>query len=256
MHHIFVPVAPGAETSATAIQVSVHCAKSRGTQINLIFAGIIGFGSADIARSAIASIGTVVTQTVPGLACPWLAGMPTGSTVPNTGGNPYPAYAPVNTPPSFDVTGGVSIRFAAAGGTTTWNPTGVNNDTGTAGTAGDTGFMATQAPVNGINSTTAPLNCMVGIFLDDTEPDLSPMAPALDFSSADSRNFTSLSPQLKQVFYIGTGLDANGNLQTFNAPKGATRLFVGTMDMEGWWWDNGGALTYTAVEGNDASLVQ
>jgi hypothetical protein len=116
--------------------------------------------------------------------------------------------------------------------------------------------MATQAPVNGINSTTAPLNCMVGIFLDDTEPDLSPMAPALDFSTAASRGFSTLSPQLKQVFYIGTGLDPNGNLQTFKAPANATRLFVGTMDQQGWWWDNGGALTYTAVQGNDASLVK
>ncbi len=252
---IFVPVASGAESSATAIQVSVHCAASRGTQINLTFAGLIGFPSADIARTAIASIGKVTTQTVPGLASPWLAGMPLGSTIPNTGGNPTPAYAGINSPPSWSVTGGVSIRFAAAGGTTTWNPTS-SSDSGTAGTTGDTAFIAAQAPVNGINTTYAPLNAMMGIFLDDNAPNTTAMAPTLDFSTAAERNFTTLSPQLKQVFYIGDGLNSAGNLQTFVAPPGATRLFVGTMDMEGWWWDNGGALTYTAVQGNDASLVK
>jgi hypothetical protein len=252
---IFVPVASGAEASATAIQVSVHCAKSRGTQINMTFASLVGFSSADIARSAIASIGKVTTQTVPGLACPWLAGMPIGSSVPATGGNPTPAYAGINSPPSFSVTGGVPIRFAAAGGSTTWNPTS-SSDSGTAGTEGDTAFIAAQAPVNGINTTYAPLNGMVGIFLDDNAPNTTAMAPSLDFSTDAERNFSTLSPQLKQVFYIGNGLDDAGNLQTFVAPQGATRLFIGTMDMEGWWWDNGGALTYTAVQGNDASLVR
>ncbi len=252
---IFVPVASGAETSATAIQVSVHCAASRGSQINLTFASLIGFPSADIARTAIASIGNVTTQTVPGLACPWLAGMPAGSEVPNTGGNPTPAYAGINSPPFFSVTGGVPIRFAAAGGTTTWNPTS-SSDSGTAGTEGDTAFIANQAPVNGINTTYAPLNAMMGIFLDDNPPNTTAMAPPLDFSTDAERNFTTLSPQLKQVFYIGNGLTDAGNLQTFVAPPGATRLFIGTMDMEGWWWDNGGALTYTAVQGNDAALVK
>jgi hypothetical protein len=253
-HLLFVPVATGAETSATAVQVTVHCAKSRGTQINLMFASLIGFSSADISRTAIASIGKVTTQTVPGVACPWLAGMPAGSIVPNTGGNPYPATAGTYSPPEFAVTAGASIRFAAASGETTWNPT--PDGVGTAGTTGDTSFIANQAAVNGINTTYAPLNAMMGIFLDDNAPNTTAMAAPLDFSTAAERNFTTLSPALKQVFYIGDGLNSAGNLQTFIAPTGATRLFIGTMDEEGWWWDNGGSLTYTAVQGNDASLVK
>jgi hypothetical protein len=97
---------------------------------------------------------------------------------------------------------------------------------------------------------------MMGIFLDNNAPNTTPMADPLDFSTDAERNFTTLSPGLKQVFYIGNGLTDAGNLQTFVAPPGATRLFIGTMDMEGWWWDNGGALTYTAVQGNDAFLVK
>ena len=168
--------------------------------------------------------------------------------------NPTPANGFNNAPVELATVGGTAIRFAGLGGSSTWiaGP----GQTGYANTEGDLTFMAAQASCNGINTTTAPLNAMMGIFLSDAEPDFSSPAATLDFSTAASRNFSTLSPQLKQVFFIGDGLDSNGNLQTFNAPAGATRLFLGTMDMYGWWWDNVGTFQYTAVQGNDASLVK
>jgi hypothetical protein len=82
------------------------------------------------------------------------------------------------------------------------------------------------------------------------------MAGTLDFSTAASRNFSTLSPQLKQVFFIGNGLDASGNLQSFTAPPGATHLYIGVMDEEGWWWDNTGTIQFVAVQGTTPVLVK
>ena len=252
----FTQMPTGQEASATAIKVTVHCDASRGNAIPLIFAAMLGVKTMDIDVSATASLGKVSSSTVPAAASPWLAGMPPGSIIPNTGGNPTPAYYGVNSPPEINTTAGTSIRFAAVGGNTSWISTSGDGSTASAGAGGDTSFIANQAEVNGINTTYAPLNAMMGIFLGPNEPDWSSPAASLDFSTAASRNFTTLSPQLKQVFYIGTGTTSSGSLQTFVAPAGATRLFLGTMDEEGWWWDNVGSLNFTAVQGNDAVLVQ
>jgi hypothetical protein len=252
----FTLMPAGAESAATAVRVNVHCDAARGNAIPLMFAGCLGIRTADVDRTATASIGKVTSSTVPAMACPWLAGMPTGSYVPNTNGNPTPAFAGPNSPPEVDTKAGTSLRFAAISGSTSWDSTSGNGGYDTAGAGGNTGYIAGQATANGINTTYAPLNAMVGIFLDDNQPNLTAPAATLDFSTAASRDFTTLKPQLKQVFYIGSGVNSAGQLQTFVAPTGATRLFLGTMDQWGWWWDNTGSLNYTTVQGNDATLVQ
>jgi Flp pilus assembly protein TadG len=250
----FSALSGSARSGATAVQVTVHRALSRGTQIPLAFAGVLGFTGKDLQSTAIASIGTVNSQTVPATASPWLAGMPNGSIVPAADGNPTPADAPNNSPIDFPVTGGTTIRFTSTNGDTSWDNAG--DGVTSASPDGDPTFIAGQAPCNGINTTYAPLNAMMGIFLDNNAPNTTAMAGTLDFSTAASRDFTTLSPQLKQVFFIGDGLTSGGQLQSFVAPPGATRLFVGTSDMYGWWWDNVGTIQFIAVQGNQPVLVK
>jgi hypothetical protein len=74
------------------------------------------------------------------------------------------------------------------------------------------------------------------VFLDNDRPDLSPPTTTLNFESI-GLNFISLSPELKQVFFIGDGLTGTGDgaIQDFEIPAGATRLFLGTMDGYGWY---------------------
>lgn len=58
-------------------------------------------------------------------------------------------------------------------------------------------------------------------------------APAsLNFNPAGGLglNFTSLSPVIGQVFYIGDGVTGGGDFQTFIAPTGATRVYLGIPD--------------------------
>ena len=102
-------------------------------------------------------------------------------------------------------------------------------------------------PTNFIADVNAPINSLVGVFLDSSQPDSSAQPGALDFSSI-GLNFTSLSPGLKQVFFIGDGLTGtgSGSVQQFIAPAGATRLFLGTMD--GYEWNNNfGAFSVAAT---------
>jgi hypothetical protein len=84
---------------------------------------------------------------------------------------------------------------------------------------------------------------LVGVFVDDTEP-TNPAPPSLDFSdNAIGHSFTSLAPQLRQVFFIGDGLTGtgSGNSQIFAVPPTATRFYLGLTDI--YYNDNSGSFT-------------
>jgi hypothetical protein len=82
----------------------------------------------------------------------------------------------------------------------------------------------------GISSYVGPQGPLVGVFLSDAVPNGA--APAgLDFSPTGlGTDFTTLSPGLGQIFYIGDGKTSADVFQTFVAPIGATRLFFGIPD--------------------------
>ncbi len=85
-------------------------------------------------------------------------------------------------------------------------------------------------PVGGISGYSGPVGALVGVFLDDSIPDTGPAPATLNFLGGLGTEFLSLSPQLRQVFYIGDGVNNNGSFQTFIAPAGARRLFFGIPD--------------------------
>jgi hypothetical protein len=104
------------------------------------------------------------------------------------------------------------------------------------------------AAENGLSDIVAPVNSLVGVFLGPSQPD--PSAPAtLDFSTADSRDYTSLAPALQQVFYIGDGLTSTGAPHQVTVPDGATRLYLGTMDGFEWSNDSGAFSVRVGVNG-------
>ncbi len=103
----------------------------------------------------------------------------------------------------------------------------------------------TLGSVNKIAMTTAPINSLIGIFLDNEVPSQKPnLAPSLDFGTPEKRNFKTLTPALGQIFFIGDGKDSSGTMQAFVVPQGATRLYVAIMD-EYEWNNNVGRLTVT-----------
>src|SRR5690606_9532984 len=82
---------------------------------------------------------------------------------------------------------------------------------------------------DGISGWYGPQGSLAGVFLDDDIPNAGPAPATLDFWNG-SREFTSINPELGQLFFIGDGATAAGLLQSFVAPAGATRLFLGIPD--------------------------
>ena len=115
---------------------------------------------------------------------------------------------------------------------------------------------------NGISGIQAPGQMfLAGVFLTGAVP--AGAAPAsLDFTGNTA--FTSLSPLLNQMFYIGDGLTGNGSgtTQSFLVPTSATRLFLGFADAfdftapnHGFYNDNLGELRATFEITGGTSVV-
>jgi len=228
-----------ARTSATAVRVTLS------RSVPTLFAAAMGRSSVTIRAVAIATRGKIVPQSFDGDSCPWLAGMPSGSYVDATDGNTQDSVAPAQSPKlisGLTMTAGTKISFRGTTGTTTYA------DAGSYGPDGQLDWIVNQAACNGINTTYAPIQSVVGIFLNNSSPNTTSQAASLDFSTTSSRNFTTLSPSLKQVFFIGDGLNDSGQVQEFTVPSGATRLYIGIMDEKGWWWDNSGTITINAMD--------
>ena len=176
-----------------------------------------------------------VAVSVPGTSNPYLSGMPNGSTC--CMGDSAPAQSPVQVT-GLTLTPATALTFSAAGG--------IDFQGNPPSSGPDGSFIFTTASMNGISGATWPANTLVGVFLDDSQPDSSPAPADIDFSSGSGTAFTALSPALKQVFFIGDGRTGTGfgATQTFVIPAGATRLFLGASDGFGW-FNNVGSFSVT-----------
>jgi hypothetical protein len=194
---------------------------------------IVGSGVAAAATSSV---------TVPGTADPWLAGMPDGS-IASFDGSQYdtvPAQSPTQVT-SLDLTAGGVLTFDVSGSVNFFpDPSGDPPD----GNSNIINFSHYNDypildPENGMSDINAPANALIGVFLGPDRPDTSSAPSALDFGTSQSRDYTTISPSLKQVFFIGDGRTSTGEVQSVNIPNGATRLFLGPMDGVGWWNNSG-----------------
>lgn len=228
-----------------AVRVTARRTAARNTAIPLLFAGIAGRSRLDITVQSVATYEQQSSVNITALAKanPWLAGMPNGTTA-----NDYDS-APDCTPQQ--VTGltimeGATLNFSFAGGVS-YLP-----GTSASGPDGNTGFILynhiytgfSGGREHGKSNLTAPITSVIGIFLTDANPTTEGSPPAdLDFTSDASRDFATLTPELRQPFFIGDGLRADGSTrQSFIVPTGASRLFIGVMDGQQW-SDNSGSFT-------------
>jgi hypothetical protein len=100
----------------------------------------------------------------------------------------------------------------------------------------------------------------VGVFTTGKKP-TAPTPPTLVFADSGSRNyshsFSSIAPELDQVFFIGDGLTqtGRGTRQRFLPPANASVLFLGFADSYGfhgppsYYADDAGTLTVTFASG-------
>ena len=186
------------------------------------------------------AMATVVDVTIDGSDAIFLAGR-TDITIPpasdpwNTGtylkrhSSPTPEEIQETLPPSIGVAAGDVIRALdpAVGGVSFYNGYGAPYF----GPGGNGLSGSSLTALDGISGYIGPQGPLTGVFLDDSIPSSGPAPVTLDFSPGGlGIDFPSLTPMLGQVFYIGDGLTAGGDFQTFIAPTGATRLFLGIPD--------------------------
>jgi hypothetical protein len=167
-----------------------------------------------------------VWVTVPGTANPYLAGMPNGARA------DFGDRAPRQSPVAIQLpAGAAAVTFDAGGGVDHLPgcPPHCDSPEGSVMTEHRAGAE------NGIAEVGAPFNALMGVFLTDERPNKG-RAPRNLMFDLKHRQFTTLSPQLKQVFFIGRGTTPSGEVRRYVIPTGATRLFLGTMD--GYEWNN------------------
>jgi YD repeat-containing protein len=89
---------------------------------------------------------------------------------------------------------------------------------------------------------------LAGVFIDDEVPS-DPAPPRIDFTDIANTEL-DVFPELAQTFFVGDGRTTAGELQRFHAPSGATRLYLGFIETQGFssggppgaYADNGGVL--------------
>jgi len=143
-------------------------------------------------------------------------------------------------PVSLAVNGGDRLNFAVTGRVMLNHGTGDNwNNADGFGAVVSRSSSSGAGSLSGIRAPNA--GYLAGVFLG-VAGNVGPAPGSLDFLSTGT-NFNSLTPQLKQVFFIGDGLTGNGNgaVQDFFAPTGATALYLGIVDACGY---NGGPYCY------------
>lgn len=179
-----------------------------------------------------------VLITVPGTSDPWLAGMPDGATA--SSGDVAPAHSPVQVSGlALNLGGYLTFTNATGGVLNAGGCSSVAPFTGCSPIDGTASFTNhTAGAENGISDVRAPVNALLGIFLDDSQPSLSAAPGTLNFQTF-GLDFLTLSPLLKQVFFIGNGSTTGNVVQQFDIPTGASRLFLGTMDGFGWFNNTG-----------------
>jgi hypothetical protein len=202
---------------------------------------LIAFAALAMLMSSPSAQARVIEVELEGSDAIWLAGRTDLSIPPASDawpgglirhGSPTPEEIRETMPPVFAISpgdvaqvldpanGGISF-FNGFGGTT-YGPdgNGVPGSSSISSFGGISGYLGTQG-------------ALVGVFLDDAVPGGTP-PPTLNFSNSGAgalgTDFLSLSPELGQIFYIGNGVTSASVFQSFIAPAGATRLFLGITD--------------------------
>lgn len=144
-------------------------------------------------------------------------------------GSPTPEEIQETLPPVIQVAAGDVIRALdpAVGGINFFNGFGPPFF----GPSGNGSAGSNLTSLDGISGYLGPQGPLAGVFLDDSIPNGNSPPPTLNFTPGGlGTDFLSLTPLLGQVFYIGDGVTSGGEFQTFIAPTGATRLFLGIPD--------------------------
>lgn len=153
-------------------------------------------------------------------------------------------------PLQINVTGG-AYQFQYLSGTVTPNDTRNQYSLDANGQAGQFTDISSYGSISSYYADNG--FALVGVFLGASGQS-GPAPSAIDFTTSGTGvNFTSLAPQIGQIFFIGDGTNSLGQAQTFYVPTGATELYLGFADgpnfdgAPGQYGDNSGTLSMSVV---------
>ncbi|MGA3067962.1 MAG: TadG family pilus assembly protein [Tepidisphaeraceae bacterium] len=113
------------------------------------------------------------------------------------------------------------------------------------------GTTTTSGSEHGISNIIAPINSVIGVFMDQTGStngaDNESTPSGTDYSATGATDYTTMEPQINQSFYVGDGQNSSGEQQTIVVPNNAYALFLGTMDGHEW-SNNVGGFTATITQ--------
>ncbi len=280
----------GTFLGASTCDVTATSVAALGTTTTTWTGTILATSNLWLAGAPNGTQGSVPDPNYPSAGHPWrydVAG-PTGSTISTQDayGDPVgeayasPTQAPITLIPGASLS--LSSVSGTAGnhfGTASTNADGVNGgsinsykndaaspgmDLGGGNGPGYTGNGngGVSGSEHGIANINTPINSLNALFLDANDPSTEAgsngtnVPPGLDFSTQTARDYTTVSPLVRQPFYVGDGQTSSGTQQNFIVPSGATRLFFGSMDGHEW-SNNVGGFTVTLTQTVTAiSIVQ
>ena len=194
------------------------------------------FAAAAVFALPVLANASSVTVDVAGSANPFLAAQPSGAMC---CGDSAPDQSPTLAAHGAQLTAGNVLTFSATGGVSyqggaTSNGADGDND----GVNYTYRFDMTPDSGTGVSGPIqVNVDGLVGVFVDGTPGSTAP-AP-LDFTGGGAStglDFTSLTPGIDQIFWIGDGLTGlgTGAVQKFVIPTNATGFYLGTVDGSGW----------------------
>jgi len=223
-HSFPVLLAPGSASTGTKITGTVLCVLAAALLLPIDSARAAAITLTIDGSDAIFLAGRT-DVTIPDASLPWTG--PGTHLIRHSG--PTPEEIKETLPPSISVVAGDVVQVAdpAIGGVSFFNGFGDPlYGPGGNGVAG-----SNLLPLDGISGYLGPEGPLVGVFLDDSIPNSAPPPPTLNFTPGGiGIDFLSIAPDLAQIFYIGDGVTSGGDFQSFIAPTGATRLFLGIPD--------------------------
>jgi hypothetical protein len=206
--------------SDTSITATVPAGTLDGS-IRIATSGGVATGRTDFKVIA-SSAGTVAINATGEISG---AGYTSLTTTDGTGTLPMAIPLPVGaTSVSFDITAGSQASSCASPCISVDSGANYNDADGAGSAQGLT--VAADGAISGIVAPVAGF--LTGVFENGAPPSGTP-PPTLDFTTIGT-DFTSLSPLLNQLFFVGDGLTSIGQTQYFDVPAGATVVYLGIPD--------------------------
>lgn len=206
------------------------------------FAVLISLGALqNEARAA-----SVVVQSTSSI---WLAGQSDGSSVTGYFGTDT---APSNSPMSIDLLPNATLTFSASGSTS------VDASCFAGPDGGCYSDQSSFSPAPANNLYNGPANALVGIFTSNSPVGYASWVSGPDYQQPANIAAASIAPGLNQIFFIGDGLTGTGtgSIQLFNAPVGATHLYIAAADSLGASTGNQGSLSVDFTGGTVSAVPE